>query len=212
MLANILYANDWDQWLPGPYGVAIAWGASEIHLKTGSLYTGGYLTNLDFWKCPSAQALNPMVGTTSTPRAFDYTVSMTGYFKPYNEASAAGTLDANDMMVFASGGPPGGDELNPAKTRKITSFPGPSKTMVYAEERAQTINDPYFSWDDVTEPRHINDSTAGCLDGHVILIPSKAEGVGSGSGGVCLYSDSCPKKAFLMPEYCPFTGWTAGGY
>ena len=212
MLSNIIYANDNDQYLPGPYGISSG-NASESDVKEGYLYTGGYLTNLDYWKCPSAQALYPNT-QAGYPRAIDYTVSMPGYFVPYNQASQNGVLIAG-MTDFISS-----DEITPSKTRKITTFPSPSQTVVYAEENTgkvqspcfgyvNTINDPYLCWEDVVEPRHIDNSTAGCLDGHVILIPCSLSGC---KAGECLYTQNCPKRIQLMPEYCPFSGWTEGGY
>ncbi|MCK4905596.1 type II secretion system protein [bacterium] len=213
MLINIIYANDNDQYLPGPSGISSG-NASESDVKGGYLYTGGYLTNLDYWKCPSAQALYPNT-QAGYPRAIDYTVSMPGYFVPYNQANSAGGLDGNGMMTFISS-----DEITPSRTRKITTFPGPSQTVVYAEENTgkvpsgcfgstYTINDPTLCWEDVVEPRHIDNSTAGCLDGHVILIPCALSGC---KAGECLYTQNCPKRIQLMPQYCPFSGWTAGGY
>ncbi|MCK4904884.1 type II secretion system protein [bacterium] len=221
ILSNILYANDNDQYLPGPYGISQCDGAgsqcvSAAKVMTGKLYTGGYLTNLDYFQCPSAQALYPNT-PDGNPRACDYTVSWPTFCRPYNAG-----LNANGMMIESE---LSSLELVTTKSRKITTFAGPSQTIVYAEENTGkvpsgcfgaglTINDQYLCWSDVVEPRHINDSTAGCLDGHVILIPSSLSGCAAGepSGLNAAYNKSSPKRAHMMPQYCPFSGWTAGGY
>lgn len=113
-----------------------------------------------------------------------------------------------------------GDYYLPGDHRKITTFPSPAQTTVLLEENvglvpndcgqsypAPKINNAYFSWanpGDVVEPRHLEASTAGCLDGHVILI-------NCGIPTACqttpyTYRQNGPKQIHRMPEYCPFSG------
>jgi prepilin-type N-terminal cleavage/methylation domain-containing protein len=243
VLCSILYANDWDNYLPGPLGIVNRFPPKEreasgapasmectvgpcatLPTTTGStaglLATGGYLTDSEFWKCPSAQTQNPNViysGTDFGPRTYDYTVSYPTISRPFS-----GTLDSMGLI-------PNGDLDDlfiPYGHRKITTFPGPSQTVVYAEENTglvpgccgrtpgcpgdsgvvdcAVINDTLFGWTDAIEPRHLEDSTAGCLDGHVILIRCSVKDCPEGCQG---YNDNGPKQIHRMPEYCPYPGW-----
>ena len=240
MLANILYAGDWDQYLPGVRGtnmwdslVAInapaGWSPTNVDPygdHRGLLATGGYNLNPDFWKCPSAQARYPKVGGGGAEglrdRQYDYTCSVPTWRKPYDSTiDANGLVDDTRFSWYGDAGAPLALSSDPFNChRKITTFPGPSQTVVYAEENTgmvpsgcdgsgDRIDDPSLSATNVVEPRHLNDSTAGCLDGHVILIKSSTSNC---TGGICKYAQNCPKRIHLMPQYCPFPGWTAGGY
>jgi hypothetical protein len=183
----------------------------------GLLATGHYLTDPNFWKCPSS-------GLSITQATFDYTMPDPIYKNPYDPTGPAGPLDSNGMLPvafysnFFLPGDPVGDVNNGNIAnghRKITTFPGPSHTVVLAEEntgmvpgscgRSDTssakINDPLFRYQDETEPRHVNASTAGCLDGHVIIIPSSIQGC---TNRVYTYSEDGPKQVHRMPQYCPF--------
>ncbi|MBU0534580.1 MAG: hypothetical protein KJ887_07335 [Candidatus Omnitrophica bacterium] len=202
-------------------------GTGQGRAKGGLLFSGGYLTNPEFFKCPSAQARNPLIPGTSPTRPrrqYDYAISERTWVIP-----STAVLDANGMYrtVFEGGGISSA-EACPGGHRKITSFPGPSQTVVYAEEHTGMItgttcgctpgcpwpggcpyamNDPRNCSCDLVEPRHLNDSTAGMLDGHVILIPSSLSGC---LIAICPYTKSCPKKVHLMPQYMPEVGF--GGY
>lgn len=244
MLSNILFAGDHDQKLPGPTGIILdpRYGSAcvspvlplsggppapadfPVDDYRGLLATGGYLTNPDFWKCPSAQARNPYITDPYMPadslRHFDYTVNVATFRRPYDMSPDADGFIDIDNSGFAWYG---FGRLDIADgQRKITTFPSPSQTLVYVEENTgqvptncgtttePVINDPQFCDEDVIEPRHLNASTAGCLDGHVILINSSIAGCPHPS--MYKYTENGPKQIHKMPEYCPYPGWTAGGF
>ena len=229
MLAETLYAGEWGDFLPGPSAIIICDFSNTVlgeratlpttannppKSQAGLLAQGGYIADPKIWLCASAQAQNPHVIYNSTDwgrRTYDYTVSEATYVKPYTGSLVSGQYDRANFVSLL------GDH------RLITTFPGPEKTVVLVEENTglvptncarnagddtgAVINDPFFCVTDIIEPRHVGASTAGCLDGHVIIIPC----------GLCenrrfQYNENGPKMIHLMPEYCPFRGWTAGGF
>ena len=263
MLAQILYANDNKQLLPGPRALGpVGWpgdcanigevqecgSGSECATVSpcggnsspdavpknnphgpGLLCGGGYVTEASFYLCPSAQARTPnLVEDTGGGyndygrRAYDFSMSAPTYSKPYR-----GNLNANGMMNPGTFYDTGSSDVLCilGYHRKLTSFSSPSKTAVLLEENTGMVqpdnagritkgdwfvlNDPFFRGEDVVEPRHLEQSTAGCLDGHVILIPCSLRNVpdtGGGGSGIdqrFLYSEDGPKMIHLMPEYCP---------
>lgn len=244
MLCNILYANDWNQYLPGPRGIVsnVTYGSASLSPVLplsgggtstfpvsdyrGLLAAGGYITDPNFWLCPSTQNKN-LIGIAGDygPRKFDYTVSVATWRKPYNLSipgispinTTTGLLDDNDQAFVWLGQNALlrlSSDLNNAH-RKLTTFPNPSQTVVFVEENTgmvpagcgnasgEQINDPQFCLGDVVEPRHLNDSTAGCLDGHVILISSSTTEC-STHYTPYKYEESGPKMIHRMPQYCPF--------
>lgn len=90
MLANLLYANDWNQYLPGPSSIVIDPAVQPAIYnpctgnKAGLLATGGYITNCEFWRCPSAQARFPISTDGVNRRTYNYTVSIVTFTKPAN--------------------------------------------------------------------------------------------------------------------------------
>ena len=226
MLAELLYANDWNDYLPGTraitrLGGVIGSGENEATFTTtganaGVLGAGHYITDPNFWKCPSAQAQNPF-GPSGSPRQYDYTVSESACLPPYS-----GGLDANGMIGCEARWSSLGTASSNYDHQKSSQFVGPSQTVVLVEENTglvtcvagscysiMKINDPRYCRGDVVEPRHVQDSTAGCLDGHVILISCSIKPC---PATVVTYSGNGPKMVHHMPQYCPFPGWTAGGY
>ena len=224
MLCQILYANDWDQYLPGPKGIvtnpgggdfphpaSAAWDTCSGN-NAGLLAQGGYITEPDFWKCPTAQASNPLT-KGGERRTYDYTISISTFRRPTPLVNG-GSFDG--MFMFQEQYE---DDVYkfPGDHRKIITFPAPGKTVVFAEENTgmvpngcggsatdDTINDPYFCWHDLTEPRHLETSVAGCLDGHVITIYNTTRNC---ADVVYKYGENGPKMIHLMPEYCPYIGW-----
>ena len=229
VLANALYATDWNDYLAGPNGVitAVPPGTCTINAPgalqhcacvstnsgtyTGLLATGNYLNNPAFWLCPSTIQKNAGKGLYPK-RTFDYTVASGTWCAPYSGGLTNGMTPSLYYQTAAL----------PGMHRKLSTFPGLSRTVMFAEENtglvtgdcgmsglASVINDPLLCAADVVEPRHVNDSTGGCLDGHVILIPSSMKNCKT---AVFTYYENGPKQIQNMPEYCPFPGWTAGGY
>ena len=237
VLANALYANDWDDYLPGPRGYtgylptgtsgfggdACGYGngdcATIFPTSNGPLGKGGYINDPKFWLCPStvnkACLTRPTGVGEPKPRTYDYTCLQGTYSYYSGGMPNAVNAQYSDTFGLATDG-----------HRKISTFPGASRTVIYAEENTgivklppepacgggtvTVINDPLFcSVTDRTEPRHVNDSTAGVLDGHVILIPSSVKNCKTST---FLYSENGPKLVHHMPEYCPVAGWTFGGY
>lgn len=226
MLCDLLYANDWDQYLAGvfaiiagpnksingnPMGVVttysptnpVSWDGND---HRGLLALGGHLTDANFWKCPSAQAREPRIhGYAGTALCqYDYTVLVPTWGRRYTGSppDANGLLDTNWFQWYQAG------------LRKISTFPSASQTVVFAEENTtlandcgcghtifDVINDPQFCDHDVVEPRYLNNSTAGCfLDGHVILIPCAIPD-GCTSGQAFRYGEAFgPKQIYCMPE------------
>ncbi|MDD5454734.1 MAG: type II secretion system protein [Candidatus Ratteibacteria bacterium] len=230
MLCEAMYADNWNQFLPGPRAIVGATDAELPHPESaawltcegahlGLLALEGYITEPKFWMCPSAQASNPLTGT-GEHRTYDYTVSIATFRKPWPyDLVAAGPwqdmydydLQFNDLSLKL-----------PGDHRKITTFPDPSNTVIFAEENTgmvslgecggstvvvpadQVINDPLFCYNDLTEPRHLETSVAGCLDGSVITIYNTTNNC---ENIVYKYGENGPKMIHLMPEYSPYIGW-----
>jgi len=273
MLASILYADDWDQYLPGPRafvdppepsiangpggapgGYSSAWSPVDdsynqgltpingIYLdpatrppspnSIGLLAKDGYITEAEFFKCPSAQARNNLT-SGGFPRQYDYSVSNPTWRRPWlGTLTAKGLIPVNDLWTnfylpgdegpagAGPGSPPGMTYL-PNGHRKLSSFPGSSQTVVYVEEttgmvpvncgmyNGAMLDDPLMCFQNAIEPRHLENSTVGCLDGHVILICSSLKDCSSHVGVANPYmAKECgPKTIHLMPEYCPYPGW-----
>jgi len=199
----------------------------------GLLAKGGYIIEGNFFKCPSAQSRNRDV-SEGVPRQYDYTVSNATWRKPWVEPPV-GRWDTftptlinygdfwNTPTFYLPGDEPGpsgpgtGMTWLPNGHRKLTTFPIASQTLVYAEESAQyydsgygaddgaQINDPLFCYQDITEPRHLENSTGGFLDGHVALISSLRED--APPIRAVPFNTPYPKRIHVMPEYCPYPGW-----
>ena len=252
-LVSLLYADDWDQYLPGPRGIvdppepvipsgndtdnSASWSPCDQNYNdnlTGSSYTptigllakGGYITEAEFFKCPSAQARNKKT-IDGLDRQYDYTVSNFTWRKQWSGAFDAQKLipygDLWDNSVFFLPGDPSpsmDDFTNlPNGHRRITTFVLPTQTFIYAEENtgmvpllcgglsassAGGINDPLFCYTDVTEPRHLENATAGFLDGHVSLVCSSLKDcpTHTGANSVYQHNECGPKRMHCMPEYC----------
>jgi hypothetical protein len=215
MLCEFLYADDWGQYLPGPSSTVFPTEAPSAHISTttGLLFQGGYITDSNLWKCPSAQAQNPHFidwpFVDHGPRTFDYTHTERTWCMPYTD-----TLDPANPTMYKT---KWDENILPGKHRKITTFPRPSSTVVLAEENtglvpdncglgsgdfSAVLNDPRFCRNDLIEPRHLGASTAACLDGHVIIILCSLKDCETHSGRF-LYEENGPKQIHLMPEYCP---------
>lgn len=220
ILGETVYANDWDQYLPGLMGIVIPptddWVSATYLTTTGAnaglLAQGGYITDPQLWKCTNAQArspdvIDPFTGTNYGPRTYDYTQPQPTYSRSWS-----GTL-INDMI------PVNNFTALPDYHRNTLSFPDASNTILLVEENTglvpdncgragipQVINDPRLCAEDQIEPRHMGASTAGCLDGRVIIIPSRIS-CPPPHPTPYAYKEDGPKQIHRMPEYCPYIGF-----
>jgi len=169
MAAELLYTSGANGYLPGERaivdwrwhleqgGTSGKWGwKATIPTSTGLLHRLGILTDPQAWLCPKAQNDSPddwYHNGVTDPYTYHFTTS------------------AATMHPSYSGGAP-----CPDRHRRIETFPRASESIVIAEENTgmidpaicfEAINDPWFTWPDVTEPRHMDRSQAAYLDGHV---------------------------------------------
>ena len=160
MVAENVYAGQYDDQLPGPLGVGdIRKGGTgqwiDTPVNTGRHWDAGTLRNEEIWLCPK---------DFREPGTFTFSF----------------TYNGRTMIPPEQDGQPGVWLMNHADdyliSRKVESFDRPWRTILLAEENTgmlggYQINDPFFIGVDWTEARHLDYSQAGYLDTHVGEIP-----------------------------------------
>ncbi len=189
------YAASNDRFLPGPEGIVEYFGlpnnpygiAACRPIETGLLAKDGFVTDPKIWLCPAVTTKSPGIHYNWSdqqiedyPYTYHYTWNRRtmlnpacdrGGYPPSGESSKAGYWKAGVWHITWQ--------------RQIDSFRDPSRAILLAEENtgmiewdgvplspgSQVINDPFFTYPDVSEPRHLDMSMAGYLDGHAGEIP-----------------------------------------
>ena len=161
MLVNAenVYAADHDGSLPGPLGVAdLRLGDTGLWtntpVTTGRLYRTRVITQPEIWLCPK---------DFREPGTFTFSFTYNGrtMIRPEDDGEPDPRLISwNDYEI----------------SRKVDSFERPYRTILLAEENTGMlpgwiINDPFFIFSDISEPRHLGASQVGYLDGHCGEIP-----------------------------------------
>lgn len=154
MLAIQLYAHEQRGYLPGDTGVVEnkTYPRADVPVPTGTLFTSRALRSEAIWICPN---------DVRPDGTFTYSFAIngrTGIDQRYDRhPSPPGLL-----------GPPGQEGC-----RRMTNFRAASEAILLVEENtgriagAPVITDPWFMFDDLTEPRHLGNALAAYLDGHV---------------------------------------------
>ena len=169
--------------------------------ETGLLHQGGYLQSPKIWLCPSVELSCPGIFYNEVsypgwyggphwtaeeirdyPYTYHFTINMRTALKQVCDTWRNGT----PLPAEANGSKWATDaEGRRTYQRRTTSFGNLSRVILLAEENtgkvpwdglpygvgSEVVNDPYFQFPDVTEPRHGDKSMAGYLDGHATEIP-----------------------------------------
>mgnify|MGYP006278654973 CR=1 FL=1 len=154
---------------PGPWG----WRATTP-TSSGLLWRGGFLQEPDIWLCPAVHYTSPgehYGNGLDDPWTYHFTT---------NARTMFGRGGMYDFMRT--------DDGAMHFHRRASDFKCTSRTILLAEENSgmisqedftavyghnvpfEVINDEWFTWPDLSEPRHLGDSQVGWLDGHATEI------------------------------------------
>jgi len=187
MVGWTAYAGQNKLWLPGPKGTVDEdapncpaspggidkpsdshWGwRATIPTETGLLHRGGYVTNPKIWLCANAELRSPgewYDNSITASWTYHYTINARTYGVDKDQADPYRYNDYD------------GD-----RRQKLTLFNNPGQTIGMGEENTgmlsrsecrEVINDTDFVEPDRAEPRHLDASQVGYLDGHADQVPA----------------------------------------
>jgi prepilin-type N-terminal cleavage/methylation domain-containing protein len=154
----------WAQWCPGNVqATTISLLLAQTNfIQTGLIYP--YVQTINIYHCPADQSFTPFATLGPFPRLRSF--SMNGWLAPLQPPNASRSEDP--ATIFGG---------SPARIfRKDTDMtaPKPSRTFVFIEENANSIDDGYFAgspglpnqWINVPSTRHDGAGALSFGDGH----------------------------------------------